>query len=242
MNWTHQTEFSPTAQNLLDAFRDEITTAGGTVSDVFEMEQQLIARAILPASAEIRVRDAMNAGVAIRATQTEIAVHPYTFRQVCTNGSVMVQMLQSRRAVRLRVENGIAPSYESSTILEEVREGIRVCASPDTFAAIESDLQLSTEADGLVMLHMLHHIGRSMHARIDLATSMLIQRRYREDRDRSAFGVMNAVTSVARDTSDPVARWNLESIGGSIPALARRHSGFSRDRTADTAVEPATVR
>jgi hypothetical protein len=32
---------------------------------------------------------------------------------------------------------------------------------------------------------------------------------------------MNAVTSVARDTRDPEARWTLETIGGSMPAGLR---------------------
>jgi hypothetical protein len=33
---------------------------------------------------------------------------------------------------------------------------------------------------------------------------------------------MNAVTAVARETSDPETKWRLEEVGGSIPALARR--------------------
>ena len=40
-----------------------------------------------------------------------------------------------------------------------------------------------------------------------------------EDDDRSAFGLMNAVTSVARDQDDPEVRWQLEELGGGVPAM-----------------------
>ena len=39
--------------------------------------------------------------------------------------------------------------------------------------------------------------------------------------DRNRFGLMNAVTSVARDTRDPDARWRLEELGGGIGARLR---------------------
>jgi len=34
---------------------------------------------------------------------------------------------------------------------------------------------------------------------------------------RSRFDLMNAVTAVARDTSNPETRWRLETIGGAVP-------------------------
>jgi len=34
----------------------------------------------------------------------------------------------------------------------------------------------------------------------------------------SRFGLMNAITSVARDRSDPEERWRLEELGGGIAA------------------------
>ncbi|MFZ5831522.1 MAG: hypothetical protein ACOY3P_15670, partial [Planctomycetota bacterium] len=42
---------------------------------------------------------------------------------------------------------------------------------------------------------------------------------YEQEGDDSVFGLMNAVTSVARDEPDPQIRWDLEELGGSIPAL-----------------------
>jgi hypothetical protein len=42
--------------------------------------------------------------------------------------------------------------------------------------------------------------------------------RFSGQRDRTRFGLMNAVTSVARDTRDPDLRWRLEELGGAIGA------------------------
>jgi hypothetical protein len=36
--------------------------------------------------------------------------------------------------------------------------------------------------------------------------------------DHTGFGLMNAVTSLARDTRDPDDRWRLEELGGGIGA------------------------
>ena len=38
--------------------------------------------------------------------------------------------------------------------------------------------------------------------------------------DRSRFGLMNAVTAVARDEADPEVRWGLEELGGGIACPA----------------------
>jgi hypothetical protein len=55
----------------------------------------------------------------------------------------------------------------------------------------------------------------------------LIFDQWSESDDQSAFGLMNAVTAVARGTPDPETRWMLEEIGGSLPARVR---GSSRER------------
>src|SRR5260370_13501237 len=45
-----------------------------------------------------------------------------------------------------------------------------------------------------------------------------ILERFSQAGDRSRFGLMNSVTSVARDTADPEVRWRLEEMGGGICA------------------------
>ena len=54
-----------------------------------------------------------------------------------------------------------------------------------------------------------------------------IMGRHTMGRDRTQFGLMNAATSVARDTRDPELRWRLEELGGGIPvAVPPRHPRF----------------
>ncbi len=54
--------------------------------------------------------------------------------------------------------------------------------------------------------------------------------RFINDADPSRFGLMNAVTSVARDTSDPEMRWRLEELGGAIPAGQHPIPPFDRGK------------
>jgi hypothetical protein len=43
--------------------------------------------------------------------------------------------------------------------------------------------------------------------------------RFIKENDRTRYGFMNAVTSVARDTRDHVTRWRLEELGGQIAVM-----------------------
>lgn len=59
--------------------------------------------------------------------------------------------------------------------------------------------------------------------------------RFFGEADLSRIGLMNAVTSVARDTRNPEMRWGLEKLGGEIPAalvpkLLPKDSGCDRQR------------
>src|SRR5207244_522151 len=80
-------------------FSEEITDAGGRVHENWSDGSRLFARSILPAITEIQPSDGMKGGVALRATDAEIWVHPYTFRLVCTNGAIHAHAVQSRQIV-----------------------------------------------------------------------------------------------------------------------------------------------
>ncbi len=46
-----------------------------------------------------------------------------------------------------------------------------------------------------------------------------VMHRFSTEGDGSRYGLMNAITSVARDTRDPETRWRLEKLGGLVPVL-----------------------
>ena len=49
----------------------------------------------------------------------------------------------------------------------------------------------------------------------------MVVERYFLGEDRSRYGLMNAVTAVARDTRDPEIRWGLEEFGGGLAVGCR---------------------
>jgi hypothetical protein len=214
MSITFQPQYHPTTHDVSDAFREEIASLGGTVTDVVLDERYLLARAVLARSAEVRPGDRINGGVAIRAIGAEVMVHPYTFRQVCTNGAIAAQALESRRVVRVE---GYVSSYDVALMLEEIQEAIRTSARPEAFTRSTDQMRGAMEMDADVSIQLIPHLTRLPQQMVESVLRSILGRFASED-DRSAFGLMNAVTSVARDTRDAELRWKLEEIGALIPA------------------------
>src|SRR4051812_31388355 len=80
----------PDTQSLRIAFDDEVRTAGGHICDAYHDvdASRLFVRAVLPLDLDVRTRDRVQGGVAMRATDQDVSVHPYIFRIVCRNGAI----------------------------------------------------------------------------------------------------------------------------------------------------------
>jgi hypothetical protein len=207
--------FGLTMRDIRELFTEEIARAGGTVSDAFDDETHLFLRSILPGTREVRPKDRMQGGVALRATEKEIRVHPYLFRQVCRNGAIVVHAIQTRR-----IELAEFPTLNVPEVLVDLREAVRDCCSPEAFASGVEGMRTASEREADVALQLLPMLSRLPRGYSTKLIAQIISR-FTAERDRSAFGLVNAVTSVARDTSDPEMRWNLEEFGGGIPALVK---------------------
>ena len=219
MSSAYQPDYAPTIREIRDAFTDEITSLGGVVSNVFDDDVRLFARSVLPAQADVRASDAVNAGVALRATGSEIVVSPYTFRQVCSNGAIAAHVTQSRRLERIACGEALRPAYDSAVTLLDVRGAARACAATDVFAGAVDTMRSATDVRAEAMIQLLPAMRRI--PRDDLAD---ILDRFTAARDWTAFGLVNAVTSYARDTQDAEHRWNLEELGGALLARLARPS------------------
>ena len=125
-----RSELLPT-QDIRKIFAHEVTQLGGSVSDAFDDGTRLFTRAILPNVQEVQSADRVNAGVALMALGDEIRVHPYLFRQVCTNGAIMAEAIQTRTLAM--------PAWSSELVstTEELRHAIRACATPAAFASAQ---------------------------------------------------------------------------------------------------------
>lgn len=206
-----ETKFLSTAR-LLDAFSQEIAEHGGSVTDVFNDGQRLLARSVLPRIEEIRAHDRLRGGVALKANDGEVCIHPYTFRLVCQNGAIMATAFASRVVTATF-------DWDREKAISDVRQAVQACCAPEVFTNCLQYIRSATDVRADLAIHLLPMLTR-MQVTIQAAALQDILKRFFGDTDRTRFGLMNAVTSVARDTADPHTRWNLEELGGAIPTTA----------------------
>lgn len=200
---------SLTIADLQALFAGEVVAAGGTVSDTFADGSRLFTRSILPRVEEVRPKDRVQGGVALRATLSEVWVHPYVFRQVCRNGAIMAQALQTRHLV--------LEDHSSDEAAEAVREAIGACCADEAFTTAAEQMRSAQEVQADAALNLLPWLSRFPEVMRGQFLTEIMSRFFQEP-DRSRFALMNAVTSLARDTRDPELRWRLEELGGGIPA------------------------
>jgi hypothetical protein len=210
------TNFLPTTEEIGVAFADEISTLGGTVTDSYDDGSRLFARALLATEGEVRPGDVIKAGIALRAAGPVVAVYPYTARQICTNGAIAAHVTQARHIPRVE--------YISATefvvgALDEIRLAIRESAKPEAFVRVVDEMVRASATSAELMVYILPLLER-----VPNESRQHLLRHLTEEFSRAAdgtvYGVMNAVTAVARETRDPQAKWDLEVYGGKIPARA----------------------
>jgi hypothetical protein len=221
MSTTDRLEYLPGTREILDVFTDEITSLGGTVPNAYDDGARLFARAVLPADTEVTPGDHIRAGVAVRVTGAEICVHPYTFRQVCSNGAIAAHALQTRRLERVPSTGMFAPTYDVALALTDFRLAVQACASPEAFKAVASEMRSAAEMNADLFLYLLPSLANMPEDMVEYLVPLVVDR-FTLGADRSVFGLLNAVTSAARDARDPETRWRLEELGGTMPAHLER--------------------
>jgi hypothetical protein len=206
----------PSTDQIQAVFLEEITAGGGHVSDTFHDGKRLFMRSIFPRALEVRPADRVQGGVALRAVDEQIVVHPYVFRQVCTNGAIFAQATGSCEIQRVFLPMGEA-------ILSELASAIRSCSEEESFAENVNQMRMATNASWVTFMPLLSRLSGENAA----AFLQQILERFPSE-EKSGFGFMNAVTSVARDTQDPEQRWGLEELGGRVAALATVKTSIRR--------------
>jgi hypothetical protein len=217
----------PGAHELSVAFREEVSAVGGRVLDVQVVAELVYARAIVPTLAgDVAKLDHVNGGVAMRTVGADVLVHPFVYRRVCRNGQI-----QAHSTTTMRISRTVEGAFgvNQRWVLEQVSRAVRAAVSPAEFHASLMELRSAREraselAEADLALHVLEHL-RHLRA-IDRA---FVERRLRsaflqlgrDGRSRahvSSYDLLNAITALARDTSDPETRWRLEELGGAIGA------------------------
>ena len=144
-----------------------------------------------------------------------MVICPYIFRQVCRNGSIAPQALDSFDVERVDFSS---PTEAVDEVIAELQRAIQCCLDPSVLDTATDEMREAarTRADfDLGLLYIAARVPNNVRERL-LAS---ISDRFVSGDDRTLFGLMNAVTSVARDTRDPQIRWRLEELGGGVTAL-----------------------
>lgn len=194
-------------QEILGAFTEEISAREGKVTETFHQPGQLFVRSVFPQAEEIRAGDKVQGGVALRATDTVAWVYPYVFRLVCKNGAIMAHAAEGREIPNL----DSVPAFEAVSL---VREAVESCCERNAFATAAEQMRTAAQHPVDVILSMMPFLSRLSSLGPELARQ-IFERFFREN-DRTRYGFMNAVMSMARDTRDHVTRWRLEELGGQI--------------------------
>jgi hypothetical protein len=195
---------------MLAVFTDEIAARGGEVRDTFHDGSRLFTRSVLPRDCEVGPKDRVQGGVALKSDGREAWLHPYVFRLVCRNGAIMAHAVQTCHLPNFDLHD----ADDAGALL---RDAIRACCTEEAFTAAAEQMRSAREIQADAALNLLpllsHFRGRGP------ALMGAILERFFGEGDRTRFGLMNAVTSLARDTRDPDLRWRLEELGGGVPAL-----------------------
>jgi hypothetical protein len=199
-----------TTASILAAFTEQISAHQGTVTDTFDDGARLFTRSVLSRSAEVARHDRLQAGVALKATGGEVWLHPYVFRQVCGNGAIVAEALQTRHLTGLLLRN-------TDEAVAAIREAVGACCAEEAFATAAGQMRLAREVEADLALNLMPLLARLPSTAANQILRQVMDRFFAEG-DQSRFGLMNAVTTVARDTADPELRWDLEEFGGGIPA------------------------
>ena len=213
-----------TTARILAVFTEEVTSRHGTITDTFDDSQQLFTRSVLPPIEALHPGDQLQGGVALRANREEAWVHPYLFRHICRNGAIMTQTIGTRYLADLHL-------HETEEAVRFLREAIESCCSEEVFTDSVHHMRTACEVEAdlaLTLMPLLSHFRNQTNPRFLFE----IMERFIRGGDRSRFGLINAITSVARDTREPELRWNLEEFGGGIAVGNIPRSPFNQGTSA----------
>jgi hypothetical protein len=139
-------------------------------------------------------------------------VYPYVFRLVCKNGAIMAHAAEGREIPNL----DSVPMFEAVSL---VREAVESCCEKNAFATAAEQMRMAAQHPFDVILNMMPFLSRLPSLGPEVAQQIF--KRFFHENDRTRYGLMNAVTSLARDTRDHATRWRLEELGGRIAVTQR---------------------
>ena len=206
---------------------DEVSALGLSSFDQWEDEDRLFVRAALQRKELVCEGDVVFGGIALRVDGPDVFVHPYTLRQVCENGAIAAATTRTEYIERLAVEVETASAAFAGAVEHELRAAIRACANPAYLTVTVDGMRTAAELNADMLMAMLPHlIYLPEETRREVLAS--VAGRVEMSSDPSAFGLINVVTAIAREATDPDMRWELERAGGKLIAQAAELAATGR--------------
>ena len=208
----------PAVSEIAAIFEQECTALGAMSVDTVQDETRLFGRAVCGPAELICQGDEVHGGVAVRVEGPEVFVHPYSLRKVCVNGAIMPMVHGTGRIERVATEEIVGAAAFTGSFASEMREAIHRCVAREHLSQVVGEMRALTEIEAARIIPILSYAIYSRGLPHQILTVMFDRQSSTDD--SSAFGLVNAVTSVARDTQDASMRWQLECVGGELIARA----------------------
>ena len=205
-------KFRPNFGELEEAFVEAIVPFGGRLWDRQVDSERLFLRVVYPQVQGVLPGDRFQRGVALRVDGESIQVHPYLFRLSRRNGAILAWAIRSSEVRRVKSRSSAA---RVARVVDELREVIHACSDELILHNAAEHLRSAAEIEVNLVLQLMPMMAqlpqRQLAGLLDCITT-----RFEAQRRRTLYGLMNAVTSVARETRDPETRWRLEALGGDL--------------------------
>ncbi len=210
-------ELLPAVDDIRVLFEDVLASQGGQLKDSMQHADRCFLRGVLPDRFQVRAADFMRPGVAVMTAADAVCMHPFLYREVCDNGAILCETTQSCTVQRIAPD---ASPFCIEATRAELRSAVETCCSPEAFEVPVAQVRSAVRAAANLSLHLFPALLRQRTGLVGRHLDEIV-RRFTAASDHSVYGLMNAVTSTARDEPDPEQRWRLEELGGAIPALLR---------------------
>ena len=229
---------------------DCMTKAGAMVVRADLSDKHMFIKATTPKmQGEIRVGDIVQGGLLIRNSEvgaSRLAIQPFVNRLKCANGMVIAEMLGGTGFSQIHLggskKAGVyqfsdqTMQLENLAIFSKIRDVIRQTFEPDWFN--QTVAMLKATAENKVPLP-----ERAIGNVVDMAglsdsTRDSILRAYLGEPDPTQYGIVQAVTAVAKAIESPEDRVSMEELGGRLAFMPAQ--AFTK--MAEKPIEPETPR
>ena len=125
--------------HIPNGLSEEINDRSGEILEYFRHNERAFSRSLLPNQTEVKTKDVLQAGVAMKVTPTSLELHPYVFRQVCANGCIFGKSIQSRKlrqagdSFHENVDGKAGETITGTEVEVWFRDAVDACCRPEAF-------------------------------------------------------------------------------------------------------------